>query len=208
MYIPRSLRDGLGCVEANEGAVMVRGCNPDFRDADALKLPLTTRYRSVNAKEVCKCGKVAVCNAANHCLVRLSVCLSVNCEPDGAWRLVLLRGVHEISRDFAVAVCFGELQPTASLSKRALGKGRQGKARQLLVAIEQPPIIAASNITVAAARRHQHHPHIQRVIAPGQLNTSHCTGDNYHLLRSNLRTVAAASQHSHHARSLAPVSSP
>lgn len=65
---------------------------------------------------------------------------------------------------------------------------REGKARQLLVAIHQPPI-AASNLTVAAARPLQHHPPIRRVII-FQLDTSHCTGDNHHLLRSNLRIVA------------------
>lgn len=69
MYIARSLRDEPGCVEAKEGAVMVRVCDPTFGDADALELTLTTGYRSVNAKEMCKCGKVAVCNAANHCLL-------------------------------------------------------------------------------------------------------------------------------------------
>lgn len=76
MYISRSLRNEPGCVEANEGAVMVRGSDPDFGDADALNMTLTTGGRSANAKGVCKYGKVAVCNAANHCLGRLSVCLS------------------------------------------------------------------------------------------------------------------------------------
>jgi len=108
---------------------MVRGCNPHFGDADVLELTLTTGCRSVNAKEVCKCGKVAVCNAANHCLVRLSVCLSENCEPDGACRKVLA-GFARYHVIFLVALP-SKLQPTASLSKRALGKGRQGKARQL-----------------------------------------------------------------------------
>ena len=172
---------------------MVRGCNPHFGDADVLELTLTTGCRSVNAKEVCKCGKVAVCNAANHCLVRLSVCLSVNCESDGACRKVLA-GFARYHVIFLVALP-SKLQPTASLSKRALGKGRQGKAT-LLVAIDQPPI-AASNIPVAAARHHQHHQHHQhhpatrRAITLGQLDTLLCTGDNNHLLRSNLRIVAA-----------------
>lgn len=53
MDISRSLRDELGCVEANEGAVTVRRRLPDFGEVDALEVALTTGCRSVNAKWVC-----------------------------------------------------------------------------------------------------------------------------------------------------------
>lgn len=69
-YISRSLRDGLGYVEANEGAAMVRRWRPVFGDAGALKMTLTMSGRSENADGECRCNKVAECNAANHCLIR------------------------------------------------------------------------------------------------------------------------------------------
>lgn len=102
------------------------------------------------------------------------------------------RGAHKISRDIAGRAPVQAPANSVTLKARA----RQGNARQVkatsLVATDQPPI-AASNITVAAARRHQHHPCHPTCDCLLSANSILCSAlaTTNHLLRSNLRIVAA-----------------
>jgi len=163
----------------------------------------------VNVKGVCKCRRIAMFNAANHCLVRLSVCLSVNCEPDGRRVEEGARGVREISRDMSGRAPVKAPANSVTLSKRALA--RQGKARQgnfSLRSINCPahcclqhprrcsttPPTPPSRPTCNCSRPTRYITLLWRQLPPSTQQPEDC--------RSH------TSQHSHHARSFAPVSSP
>lgn len=144
--------------------------------------------QSVNANAVGKRRRVAVCNAANHCLARLSVCSSVNCEPDGAWRKVL-RGVPRSH----VTVALWRLEATANgvtLKARAR-QGRQGKATSRCDRSTAHCCLHHHRRRCNTRRHYRHHPLSRRVLALRQLSTLHYSGDNDHILRSDLRIVAA-----------------